>query len=94
MWYLIFFSANRGIVEFFRTNPIVFGPFSIAHVLSAAIIVASLCAMYVLKKRSREEVKGNGVVSRGEAIEDGLIVTLLYIISLMIYYGIRRGFVL
>jgi len=94
LWYLIFFSVNRGIVEFFRTNTIVFGPFSIAHVLSAVIIVAGLCAMYVLKKRSRDEVKGNEVVSRGEAIEDGLIVTLLYIISLMIYYGIRRGFVL
>ncbi|AKL96045.1 prolipoprotein diacylglyceryl transferase Lgt [Clostridium aceticum] len=49
--YIIGFSVNRFIVEFFRTNPMIFGPISIAHLFSLGIILIAIIAMLWLKKK-------------------------------------------
>ncbi|MDV3426386.1 MAG: prolipoprotein diacylglyceryl transferase [Bacillota bacterium] len=40
--YIIAFPVIRGIVEFFRINPVIWGPFSISHLLSLLFIAAGL----------------------------------------------------
>jgi len=52
IYYIIGFSLNRFIVEFFRTNPLVFGQISIAHLYSVGMIIAALIAKEFLKRRS------------------------------------------
>lgn len=49
--YLIGFSINRFIVEFFRTNPIFIEPLTVAHMTSILLIVISIIALKVLEKR-------------------------------------------
>lgn len=50
--YIIGFSLIRAIVEFFRSNPIVFGPFTIAHVTSFVIIAIAVLIDRVIRKRN------------------------------------------
>jgi phosphatidylglycerol:prolipoprotein diacylglycerol transferase len=53
--YLIGFSLVRFLVEFFRTNPIAFGPFTVAHVTSLVLIAIAAAAGLVIRKRNRLE---------------------------------------
>ncbi|SET05859.1 phosphatidylglycerol:prolipoprotein diacylglycerol transferase [Natronincola peptidivorans] len=52
--YIIGFSINRFIVEFFRSNPLVAGPISVAHMYSLAIVVVALIGMHWLKIRHQK----------------------------------------
>lgn len=40
--YLIAFPIIRGVVEFFRFNPVIWGPFSISHLLSLILVMIGL----------------------------------------------------
>lgn len=51
--YIIGFSINRAIVEIFRTNPIVIGPLTVAHVTSIIIIIIALIANRIIKNKSQ-----------------------------------------
>lgn len=53
--YLIAFPIIRGIVEFFRINPVVWGPFSISHLLSLVLVVIGLVSYIFLSKRTKED---------------------------------------
>ena len=53
--YLIAFPIIRGIVEFFRINPVVWGPFSISHLLSLILVVIGIVSYILLSKRTKEE---------------------------------------
>ncbi len=64
IYYIIGFSLNRFIVEFFRTNPLVFGQISIAHLYSAGMIIAALIAKEFLKKRSRKRIQAQKVTQK------------------------------
>lgn len=48
--YLMGFSFNRFIVEFVRVNPLVVGPFTVAHATSAAFFVVALGAWRIRHK--------------------------------------------
>lgn len=50
--YTFLFSLARGFVEFFRINPLVWGPFSIAHVASLGFAIAAI-AIHVWLSPSR-----------------------------------------
>lgn len=81
--YLIGFSINRFIVEFFRTNPIVFGRLSIAHVTSIFIIVLSIIFMKILG-RNNENTRFKFDFSIKEIIKTFILI----ILSIAIYYSI------
>ncbi|KXS37611.1 MAG: phosphatidylglycerol:prolipoprotein diacylglycerol transferase, partial [Candidatus Frackibacter sp. T328-2] len=86
LYYLIGFSFNRGVVEFFRTNPMVIEPFTIAHVTSLIIMIVALFVMVYLRKQKKfvNEIK---IDARNKLI--GNVATLgMIILSIMIYYKI------
>jgi len=49
LWYIIGFSINRGIVEFFRSNPVVFKPFTVVHLTSFVIILIAIAIKIITK---------------------------------------------
>jgi phosphatidylglycerol---prolipoprotein diacylglyceryl transferase len=89
--YIILFSINRGIVEFFRVNPMLYGWLSISHLLSILFILTTLVISFVLKKShitSRiNEI--NSKENRIDLIKDILFVLSLISISLFIFYTIQ-----
>ncbi len=52
IYYLAGFSLNRFIVEFSRSNPIVAGPISIAHLYSLGLLFATVILAIWLKRKS------------------------------------------
>ena len=77
--YLIAFPIIRGIVEFFRINLVVWGPFSISHLLSLVLVIIGLVMYKLLSKRNTEEINT-------DAEEDKLNLTtsILYLVSLIV----------
>lgn len=87
--YVVGFSMIRGIVEFFRSNPIVFKPFTIAHVTSLIIIIVALIIGSRIKKKGQiqhQDVE-NGIATVG-ATEYGLIA-IIGIVGTWFYYFIH-----
>jgi phosphatidylglycerol---prolipoprotein diacylglyceryl transferase len=85
--YLIGFMLIRGIVEFTRLNPIVYGPFSVSHVMSLIGIVIGII-LIVFRKKSGPAYKGN-VLNKKEYFKTILFVLIMMVVSLVIYYSIR-----
>ncbi|WP_408956407.1 prolipoprotein diacylglyceryl transferase [Natroniella sp. ANB-PHB2] len=84
MIYLIGFSINRGVIEFFRTNPIVVGQFTVVHVTSLfLIIITGGLALYLKNNQLSSEPK---LVNKSEKLRDNLIVAGMVILSILIYY--------
>ena len=86
--YLISFSVIRGVVEFFRINPVVWGPFSISHVLSLVLVIIGLILYKFLSNKSKVKINPNS--------DDNLklstsIITLVVLIatSLSIFYLVQ-----
>lgn len=76
--YLIAFAVIRGIVEFFRINPIIWGPFSISHLLSVALIIIGL-VIYIL-------ISNKGTVKIDSYVENkmSLMTSIFYLIALIV----------
>ena len=89
--YLIGFSINRFIVEFFRANPIFVKPLTVAHVTSIALIVISIITLKILgKKRGNiSNIKGASIfsISIGEVV----IILTMIVVSLFLYYYLVWG---
>lgn len=87
--YIICFSIIRAIVEIFRSNPIVFGPFTIAHVTSFVVIVL---AVFVQRVISNKEILKKDSIANDSVIisitEYGLIA-FVGIIGTIIYYAVH-----
>ncbi len=88
--YIIGFSIIRAIVEFFRSNPIVFGPFTVAHVTSFVIIVAALLASKLMKRNNTNQNKDrlDGKEVTVPAIHY-IIIGLIGIVGVWFYYYIH-----
>ncbi len=93
--YMAGFSANRMIVEFFRTNPQVFGPISIVHLFSLIMIVVTLMVGKWLQKKENMEEKlqtsGGNAAMAMPAIEwkvAGVVLTAM-VLSVVFYYFIH-----
>lgn len=87
--YIIGFSMIRAIVEIFRSNPIVFGPFTIAHATSFVVIIAALFVQRIISKK--ENLKKVSVANATVVVsiaEYGLI-TLIGILGTIIYYTLH-----
>jgi len=77
--YLIVFPIIRGIVEFFRINPVVWGPFSISHLLSLVLVIIGLVMYKLLSKRKTEEIN-----TYAEEEKLKLTTSILYLVSLIV----------
>ncbi|CCJ34490.1 Prolipoprotein diacylglyceryl transferase [Caloramator australicus RC3] len=87
--YLIGFSINRAIVEFFRSNPIVIYPFTIAHVTSFAIIFITVVVSLKIKNISNIDEQEPSQAVKASMLEYVMII-LVAIVGLWIYYSINR----
>lgn len=75
--YLIAFAIIRGIVEFFRINPVIWGPFSISHLLSLALMIIGLVIYILLSKRTKEDFS---IVTENKI---NLMTMIFYLIALI-----------
>lgn len=73
--YNIGFAIIRFIVEFFRTNPIIIGPFTIAHVTSVVIIIIMILVEKIITKRKIIEL---------ESDDEELVIPLWHYILILI----------
>ncbi|MBU3160831.1 prolipoprotein diacylglyceryl transferase [Clostridium frigoris] len=86
--YIIGFSLIRGIVEFFRINPVIWGPFSISHLLSLVFIVAGLVIYSYLKSNDKYRIKNDEAIIVPTYLKIMALI-LLIIISLIIFYIVQ-----
>lgn len=85
--YLIGFLVIRGIVEFTRVNPMVFGPFSVSHVMSLrGIIIAFILVKY---RKKHKLINQENVINTNEYLKTGLFVLIMMAVSLVIYYLVQ-----
>jgi len=102
--FIALYAAIRGMVEFVRYNPTVFGPISVAHLASLVFIIAAGSVGVVLKHSSRPEVSpgarpeaaASGISGIAEKLEDNLLWQLVLLIlaialSLLVFYGFPVG---
>lgn len=88
--YIIGFSINRFIVEFFRTNPMVFGSLSIAHIYSIGTIMIALAAMVLLKKKnSIQSSEDNNARKFQFDWKGNLVIAIAIIVSVAVYYFVH-----
>lgn len=92
MVYVAGFSFNRMFVEFFRTNPMVAGPFSIAHVYSLIMMAAGV-AGFLWLGRSREKTQSTVAndTNTGDQFnwKTHLIIFAAMVVSVLVYYQIH-----
>lgn len=86
--YLIAFSVIRGIVEFFRINPVIWGPFSISHLLSLGLIIIGLI-IYELISNSRINNIDSVVENKVKLRTSVLYLFALIVLSLFIFYLVQ-----
>lgn len=85
--YIVGFSINRAAVEFFRLNPIAFGPFTVAHVTSFVIIAAAVGISIVIKKRNL--LNNAAHESARVTVFDYAMIILIGVAGMGIYYFIH-----
>lgn len=87
--YIIGFSIIRGVVEFFRSNPIVFGPFTVAHVTSVVIIGIALIVNRSIKKHNA--INYHKQISKTSTIQilQYIAIGLAGVIGVWFYYYIH-----
>ncbi|WP_227767419.1 prolipoprotein diacylglyceryl transferase [Zhaonella formicivorans] len=84
--YLIGYSLARGIVEFFRINPVIYPPFSISHLLSLGGILLGILVILVSRKYKPSLNNVENKSYWGTALLSTIILTTL---SIIIYYTVQ-----
>lgn len=90
--YIIVFSINRFIIEFFRINPVVIEPFTVAHITSIVIIILALIIRNIIKNKERMEeidLEDNNVKAYGH---EYILAVLVGVIGMFIYYNVHSAF--
>lgn len=88
--YIIGFSINRAIVEFFRTNPVIIKPFTIAHVTSFIMIVTAIIVGRIIKSKYRIEQDTENDTVKVPIYQYALIFSV-GIVGVAIYYFINSN---
>jgi phosphatidylglycerol:prolipoprotein diacylglycerol transferase len=86
--YIIGFSLIRGVVEFFRTNPVIGGPFSISHLLSLVFIIGGLIIYVHIKRHGKYEIKNYEEIITPMYLKT-ICLILLITVSLIIFYMVQ-----
>ena len=91
IYYLIGFSINRFIVEFARSNPIVIGPITIAHLYSLGLIIGALILGLWFKARqdSDKVFLSNNIKNSTFEKKAFAIILIATIVSIVFYYFIH-----
>lgn len=87
--YLIAFAIIRGIVEFFRINPVIWGPFSISHVLSLILVIIGLVVYVLLSKRTTGNNKIYEEENKLKLTISIIILVALIAVSIFIFYFVQ-----
>jgi len=91
--YVIGFATVRGVVEFFRANPVVYGPFTVAHVASAAFILVALVLWRYLATGRAPAAAGQPTVPQEAEAEPAWLAPVatlsLAVTSLLLFYLVR-----
>ncbi|OIJ18905.1 prolipoprotein diacylglyceryl transferase [Anaerobacillus alkalidiazotrophicus] len=82
--YLIGFLTIRGIVEFFRENPLLFGVISVSHVMSLVGILFIVLVMNFQKKRTKVIIPPG--IPRYEIVKVWMYICGLTLVSIILYY--------
>jgi phosphatidylglycerol:prolipoprotein diacylglycerol transferase len=87
--YIIGFSINRAIVEMVRSNPIVIGPLTVAHVTSIVIIIIALIAGQIIKKKNQitEEIALDNAVT--VPFYQYALILAIAAVGFVIYYSVH-----
>lgn len=93
VYYVIGFSINRFIVEFSRSNPLVFGPISIAHVYSIGLVLGALILGVWLKSKSDSKAIEDIKPEKRNCFETRAFIMVIAAIvaSVIFYYFIHRS---
>jgi phosphatidylglycerol:prolipoprotein diacylglycerol transferase len=86
--YIIGFPIIRGIVEFFRINPVIWGTFSISHILSLLFIIVGIIIYTYLKRNGKYEIKSHNEITTPTHLKS-IYLILLITFSLIIFYMIQ-----
>jgi phosphatidylglycerol:prolipoprotein diacylglycerol transferase len=86
--YIIGFPIIRGVVEFFRTNPVIGGPFSISHLLSLVFIIGGLIIYSYLKRNGNYEIKNHEEIMTPMYLKI-ICLILLIAVSLTVFYMVQ-----
>lgn len=87
------YATVRGLVEFFRYNPTVIGPLSVAHMASLAFIFMALVLAFILRRRSnlfqgsKELTTAIKLPPSSLALEVFSLLLVIYV-SLLLFYGL------
>lgn len=87
--YLIAFAFIRGIVEFFRINPVIWGPFSISHLLSLILVIIGLVVYVLLSKRRMGKHKLYEEENKLKITTSIIILVALIVVSIFIFYFVQ-----
>ncbi|ABR35111.1 prolipoprotein diacylglyceryl transferase [Clostridium beijerinckii] len=87
--YLIAFAIIRGIVEFFRINPVIWGPFSISHLLSLALVSIGLAIYILLAKRNTESQRIYVEDNKLKVTTSIIILAALILVSIFVFYFVQ-----
>lgn len=87
--YLIAFALIRGVVEFFRINPVIWGPFSISHLLSFVLVIVGLVIYILLSKRTIRNDKINIEHNVLKLTTSIFILVALIVVSIFIFYFVQ-----
>lgn len=91
--YVIGFATVRGIVEFFRANSVVYGPFTVAHVASAAFILVALVLWRYLATGRAPAAAGQPTVPQEAEAEPAwlapVVTPFMATTSLALFYLVR-----
>jgi phosphatidylglycerol---prolipoprotein diacylglyceryl transferase len=85
--YIISFPIIRAIVEFFRINPTVWGPFSISHLLSLVLIIPGVIVWIYVKKKAVIITNEAGKIT--PLWKHILLLISLIIVSAVIFYTVQ-----
>ncbi|KGE71753.1 prolipoprotein diacylglyceryl transferase [Spirochaeta lutea] len=85
--YTIGFSLNRFIVEFFRTNPMILPPLTVAHITSIGFIILAGIIWMVLGNQEKFQIQ-HTKVNRINTIIPLLTTIISIAVSTFIYYRI------
>lgn len=85
--YMILFGVIRGLIEFFRSNPIWIEPFTVAHLTSFVMIIIGIILLIVFRKK--DNIKTPSKVNKKSYIGFYLFIILLAISSTYLFYRIR-----
>jgi phosphatidylglycerol:prolipoprotein diacylglycerol transferase len=87
--FLIGYMAIRGIVEFTRINPMVYGPFSVSHIMSLISIIIGIILIR-FRKQKNETIHNDEPIHKSEYIKTAMYVIGMMVLSLIFYYWLQR----